>query len=153
MVFRWRALRARDSSANILVTHPEWSECMNIIMTIYSTTLVSVVVFLENTHRPCPFYFYSQFDGECYEDVAVKRVSYGSFSTQMNILNWDYRKLVNMQTILRAPVRVLNFEITSRCDLKLIVEFKVVWRAGNAMNMLPLNEYFGGLSTQIKKCL
>ena len=87
MVFRWRALRARDSSANILVTHPEWSECMNIIMTIYSTTLVSVVVFLENTHRPCPFYFYSQFDGECYEDVAVKRVSYGSFSTQMNILN------------------------------------------------------------------
>ena len=70
-----------------LVTHPEWSECMNIIMTIYSTTLVSVVVFLENTHRPCPFYFYSQFDGECYEDVAVKRVSYGSFSTQMNILN------------------------------------------------------------------
>ena len=78
---------ARDSSANVLVTHPEWSECMNIIMTIYSTTLVSVVVFLENTHRPCPFYFYSQFDGECYEDVAVKRVSYGSFSTQMNILN------------------------------------------------------------------
>lgn len=46
---------------------------------------------------------------------------------QMNMLRlFKASKYANNCQSPWAPVRVFNFEITSRCDLKLIVEFTVV---------------------------